>query len=746
VGAVEAPLSQSGQIAEEAALESVLSPISAADQPPLLALPAVPLHAAIASLALGGAERIVLEWAARCAHRYRVRLIVLREARREWTPPVGVDIVRLRGEHILTALQALGEEIARSGNPLVLCHLLLAGERRALERAGVETVPVLHNARAGWIEPADAVSRAARVATVSRSAAAELAGSGVRAPVTVLRYLPPVPRHCPAMRRRWRTRWAIPRDAVVLGMIGGVKPQKAYPRALRVLAALLERCPAYLVIVGGPTGRDGVLAWQAVLAQAQRLGVVPFVRLPGDIENAAQCLPAFDVLLNTSRYEGLSIATLEALAAGMPVVASLVGGQGEVGAPGLALVPFNAPDALWAEALANVIGLRPEKPDWLGFPASRAWTLCHLAPSFVPQHGVLFVTANLNAGGAQRSLVNLALELRRRIRFEIAVCGNSSTAAFSDALRKAGVAHFRASASRDCFDHAEALVRRVVQTRPSAICFWNADPKVKLLVAKTLGHTRLGFFDVSPGAYAFEELHATRRFQEWIAFTEDEFYARLDRLVLKYHASLPEGVRARTAVIHNGARAPARAAERCAGRPRRVVVSGRIAPSKFLLEILGAMRLVWAECPDAELHLMGPAEERHLEYAKEVLRVSRHEQGRRVFFHGAVFDAPEHLAEYDVALVLGEHQGCPNAVLEAMAAGVAVVANDSGGTRELIVDGRSGLLLPDREPLTIARSLLRVLADDALARRLSRSARRRVAVRFTMERMASAYLKLFKSA
>ena len=57
-----------------------------------------------------------------------------------------------------------------------------------------------------------------------------------------------------------------------------------------------------------------MLAWKAVLSQALRLGVTDRLRLPGFVPSASQCLPAFDLFLNTSRYEGLSIATLEALA------------------------------------------------------------------------------------------------------------------------------------------------------------------------------------------------------------------------------------------------------------------------------------------------------------------------------------------------------------------------------------------------------------------------------------------------
>ena len=100
-------------------------------------------------------------------------------------------------------------------------------------------------------------------------------------------------------------------------MIGGVKPQKAYPYALRILSRLLARRDAWLVILGGPIGRDGQLAWAAAVEQCRRLELRDRVRMPGFVADASRALPAFDALLNTSHYEGLSIATLEALAAGI---------------------------------------------------------------------------------------------------------------------------------------------------------------------------------------------------------------------------------------------------------------------------------------------------------------------------------------------------------------------------------------------------------------------------------------------
>jgi glycosyltransferase involved in cell wall biosynthesis len=498
------------------------------------------------------------------------------------------------------------------------------------------------------------------------------------------------------------------------------------------------------VILGGPVGKDGALAWSALLAQRRRYGLEPRVLLPGFVPDAVRCLPAFDVLLNTSRYEGLSMATLEALAAGLPVVASRVGGQGEVEHAALHLLPLEAEEAAWAEALVRAAAAPRAQPAWAGFPAYRLWTLAHLAAPYRSSGHVLFVTANLNAGGAQRSLVNLATGLAGREPLSIAVTGDSTSPAFWRKLLAAGVDVARSTASRDVFDHAEALVRLARARGAAILVFWNVDPKVKLLVAKAAeALSGLRLVDVSPGEQAVKEMAATADFQKLVAYTEADYHRRLDRLVVKFDGA-PPAAGNRYLVIPNGVRLPAvfRARADATAAPR-VVVSGRLAPTKFLREILEAMALVCRRLPGAELHVIGSAEPRDAGYAREILALAGAELDRTVFFPGPDAGAPERLAAFDAAVVIGEDQGCPNACLEALAAGVPLVANDSGGTRELVVPGRTGWLVAGTDPAAIAAALLEALTSPGRAGIRARRGRRRVARHFAMSRMTERYAELF---
>jgi glycosyltransferase involved in cell wall biosynthesis len=713
-------------------------------QPPLLPRRGDGLSVAIAGLALGGAERIVLDWATRIDPRWRVRLIVLRDHPQEWPVPDSLDVLRLNGQDVARQLGRLGREIAASPVPVCLCHLLRKPERDALAAGGAFVVPVLHNARAGWLEEASALDGQASVLTVSAAIAAELRAAGWKGSASVIRHLPPARTFPPESRERCRRAWNVPVSATVVGMIGAVKPQKDYPRAVRILAKLLERRDAYLVILGGPIGRDGRSAWAALLAEMERAGVRHRLALPGFVPDAARCLPAFDVLLNTSRYEGLSVATLEALAHRVPVVASRVGGQGEIGQETLALLPPEAPPETWVEALERALAAPPEAPAWLRFPAYRLWTLAALARPVGKSRKVLFVTANLNAGGAQRSLVHLAKALRGRCRFEIAVAGNSTASYFLTELASAGVRVTRTADSRDVFDHAEVLTQRIGAESIGTVCFWNVDPKLKILLVKTLQFTRVRFVDVSPGAGSFAEMRGIAEFQRLVGFDERAYYRRLDHLVQKYRGEAPPECAGKAVVIPNGVPRP-RTAKTDYSLPRRprVVVQGRIAPAKFLLEILAALRIVRAQVPGTELHVYGVAEPRHRAYAEAVAAAAAAEPDGSTFFHGPCPDIATRLPEFDACVVLGEDQGCPNALLEALAVGLPAVANDSGGTREQLIHGVTGLLLEDRCPAAVAAALVRVLQDREVARTLGREGRGHVLRSFSMRDMARSYARLF---
>lgn len=704
------------------------------------------LFVAIASLSIGGAERIVLDWASRIWPKWKVHLIVLHDKPQEWTVPDFVTVTRLHGKDFKTKLSLLGKQIAKTNNPVCVCHLLRKEHRDVLSKSGVRVVTVLHNAKEGWQENVSCLVGSSRIIGVSEACGNDLRTSGYEKPMTIIRHIPPKPMYRDDARTYYRNSWNVPENATVIGMIGSVKNQKNYPFAVKILAKLLETMNVYLVILGGPVDKHkGKEVWFSVMNEIQTLNVRHRISMPGFIENATGCLPAFDLLLNTSYYEGLSIATLEALISGLPVVASKVGGQGEITSEGLFLLEKNASLDEWVEVISKNIMVKFQVPSWSTFQSYRLWTLANIAyTARLKRNKMLFVTANLNSGGAQRSLVNLTKSIKGKIDFEVVMAGNNTSDYFTNDLTNSGIRVFRAGPSWNVFDYAENIVMKICQQGISTVCFWNVSAMVKLLVVKALESTNVKFIDVSPGDYIYGEMDDVAEFQQLISFSKQSYFKRINSFVLKFNGMIPEECTNKTHVIRNGIPEPKnlKTDYEIHGSPK-VVVSGRIAPTKFIIEIIDAMDIVCEKIPNAELHIYGTAEYYHEDYAKQVYEYAA-TKSNKIVFHGQHFSVIDVLSEYDAYVVLGKNQGCPNALLEALSVGLPSIANDDGGTREQLIDGQTGILVKDCDPKELGNAIIKLLDDRKLAKTLGEYGRNHILDAFAMRKMKENYMSLFK--
>jgi GNAT superfamily N-acetyltransferase len=141
-------------------------------------------------------------------------------------------------------------------------------------------------------------------------------------------------------------------DELIIGTVANYREQKDYPNLLRAAADLDERgVPARIVAVGqGQLEAD-------IVALRDELGLQERVMLTGHRPDAARVMAAFDVFTLASKYEGLPVALMEALALGLPVVATRVGGIAEtLTDDGAVLVPREDPIALcdaWVKVLES---------------------------------------------------------------------------------------------------------------------------------------------------------------------------------------------------------------------------------------------------------------------------------------------------------------------------------------------------------------------------------------------------------
>jgi glycosyltransferase involved in cell wall biosynthesis len=180
------------------------------------------------------------------------------------------------------------------------------------------------------------------------------------------------------------------------------------------------------------------------------------------------------------------------------------------------------------------------------------------------------------------------------------------------------------------------------------------------------------------------------------------------------------GFTPRLEVIHNGIDLDAFAAAPFPNGPPTVAVVANLHPYKGHARLLRAMRVVRAKLPDARLVVVGAGVERaSLEQLVDDLGLQS-----VVGFAGQVDDPRPFVRDAHVVALTSDHEGFPNALLEAMAMGRPVVASRVGGIPELVRDGLDGFLTT-ADPGQIGARLIDLLGDEGLRARMGRSARRR---------------------
>jgi len=167
----------------------------------------------------------------------------------------------------------------------------------------------------------------------------------------------------------------------------------------------------------------------------------------------------------------------------------------------------------------------------------------------------------------------------------------------------------------------------------------------------------------------------------------------------------------------------------------------RLFEEKRVDVLVAAVPRVLARYPDVEFQIVGegPCRARLMDQARDG-GVLPHVQ-----FMGHRDDVPAILASSDVFVLSSESEASPNVIIEAMAAGLPVVASNVGGIPELVTEAVTGHLVPPADPNALASAILDLLDHPDRAIAFGEAARARIEQQYSFDRMVAQFESLYTS-
>ena len=357
----------------------------------------------------------------------------------------------------------------------------------------------------------------------------------------------------------------------------------------------------------------------------------------------------------------------------------------------------------------------------------------------------IVVTITLDqVGGAQAYVANLLPVLAQRFDVVVAAHGQGP---LRDAASRAGVRfvplrHVRRPISpwRDVLGLIE-LHRLCRRERPDVLHANSSKAGVLGCLAGRLAGVPIRIFTAH--GWAFMAFSGTKaRIYLWVHRLIRRLATRIVCVAEQERAlglSVGACASGRTVVIYNGIDVGAAIRATPHEEVPAIVTVGRLKAPKDHATLVRALARL--DAGSFRAALIGDGPDRPLVEAE----IGQQGLEGAVALLGTRDDVPEQLAEADIFVLSSTSEGLPLSVIEAMAAGLPVVATAVGGVPELVVDGETGLLVPPRDAEALAQALDRLVRDRELRGRLGDAGRRRAEELFDLPPFRRAHLALYRS-
>jgi glycosyltransferase involved in cell wall biosynthesis len=359
---------------------------------------------------------------------------------------------------------------------------------------------------------------------------------------------------------------------------------------------------------------------------------------------------------------------------------------------------------------------------------------------------LLHIIPTLVRGGAEKQLALVAGGLPRS-EFDVHVAVLTHTGPLEASLQKAGipvtVIGKRWKVDPLAYWRLKALIRRL---KPDIVHTWlfaaNSYGR-QAAIAAGVKHIVAGERCVDPwksGLHLTIDRALARRTQRIVTNSTGvrEFYAARGLPAEKFTV-IPNGIRV-TEPTDPVTRDELLAELGLPPTQYLIGVVGRLWPQKRVKDLLFAAEVLKTARDGWQMLIVGDGPQRwRLTRFRDQLRIAD-----RVHFLGERPDVPRLMPHFDLLWLGSQYEGQSNAIMEAMAAGVPVIATDIPGNRDLVVQDETGYLVPLGERLEFTRRTTWLFDDEPLRRRMGEAGRRRILAEFTVEQMIDRHAALYR--
>lgn len=542
-------------------------------------------------------------------------------------------------------------------------------------------------------------------------------------------------------------------DEKVIGIIGRLVDLKGHTFFLEMLDILKSKYPRIKGLIIG----DGPLK-EKLVSKTRELNLTDNVIFTGLRNDIPGLLNLIDILVSSSICEGLSTVILEAMCIGVPVVATRVGGNRELienERSGFLVAPRD-PIAL-AEKVsvllenANLykefvkLGRQKIKENYnVSTMVTRIESiydeLLNKKRRLKNKIKVALVIDQLDMGGAERQFVELAKNIDKN-KFEVVIVVLSKNRV--DLLKELTELNIDVILidqwGKICISAFFGLFKLLKIEKPDILHTYLFTASLYgRIVAKLIG---IPIVIVSERSTDIWKKSSYVWMDRLLAKVTDKILVNAETIKesLVKRERIPDK---KIQIIYNGLdlnKFDLARSERNQIRKNLGVLNGnlvigilgRLSREKDHSTFLNAAKKIISTVPHVNFLIVGDGNLREkLEGISVTLGLNK-----KVIFAGKINNVSNILQAMDVLVSTSIYEGCSNAILEAMAAGLPVVATKVGGNTEIVRDGITGILIPSQDPDELARAVLSLLNNSELMKSMGNKGRERIETDFLLSNM-----------